>query len=337
MSGAAASARRIVGPAMQTRRSFPLAQTVYWTRRYLAFLFAWSTAAVLLFRVADIAWVRLPWLPMSLIGIAVAFTLGFKNNSSYGRLWDARTFWGAIVNTSRAWGLLVRDFVDDASVHRPLVLRHLAWLTALRYQLRTSRTWEHASPGDEAMRATMPERTQPLAQAIAELLPEDERGVLTLGNPATHILAAQSAHLRVLAQRGAIEQFRYMQLVAQLVELNDHQGRCERIKNFPFPRQYATLNLFALWAFVLLLPFGLLSTFDDGSAGVWLVIPFTMLCGWIFFTMEMIGDYSENPFEGLWNDVPITALCRTIEIDLRQLIGDPDVPPVLQPVEHILS
>ena len=88
---------------------------------------------------------------------------------------------------------------------------------------------------------------------------------------------------------------------------------------------------------MLLLPFGLLSTFDDGSAAVWLVIPFTMLCGWIFFTMEMIGDYSENPFEGLWNDVPITALCRTIEIDLRQLIGDPDVPPALQPVDHILS
>lgn len=322
---------------MQTRRSFSLAQTLHWTRRYIAFLFAWSAAVVLLFRVAEVAWIRLPWLPMSLIGIAVAFTLGFKNNASYGRMWDARTFWGAIVNSSRAWGLMVRDFVDDASVHRALVLRHVAWLTALRYQLRMPRPWEHDQREDQAMRATMPERTLPLAQAIAQLLHEDERGVLALANPATQILAAQSAHLRALTQRGAIEQFRYMQLVAQLVDLNEHQGRCERIKNFPFPRQYATLNMFALWAFVLLLPFGLLSTFDDGSAAVWLVIPFTILCGWIFFTMEMIGDYSENPFEGLWNDVPITALCRTIEIDLRQIIGDADVPPALQPVDDILS
>lgn len=322
---------------MQTRRSFTLVSTLWWTRRHVAFLSLWSTAVVVLFHVGDAHWIRLPWLPMSLLGIAVAFTLGFKNNASYGRLWDARTFWGAIVNTSRAWGIMVRDFVDDASAHRTLILRHLAWLTALRYQLRAPRSWEHADPDAEAMRATMAERTLPREQALAGLLPTDEVDVLAQANPATQILARQSAHLRELTRRGAIEQFPYMQLVAQLVDLNEQQGKCERIKNFPFPRQYASLNQFALHAFVLLLPLGLLSTFDEASRAVWLVIPFTVLCGWIFLTLEMIGDYSENPFEGLWNDVPITALCRTIEIDLRQIIGDPEVPPPLQPVDDILS
>jgi ion channel-forming bestrophin family protein len=323
---------------MQTRRRYSLAQTLNWTRGYVAALLAYSAGVVALDQLAGLRWVRLPWLPMSLIGIAVAFTLGFKNNSSYGRLWDARTFWGAIVNSSRAWGIMVRGFVGDAAAHRVLVDRHLAWLTALRYQLRASRSWEHAGNAqDEALKASQAERKVPLNEAIAPYLAEAERGVLATANPAAQILARQSEHLRELERSGSLEQFRYMQMVAVIVELYDHQGRCERVKNFPFPRQYATLNQFALWAFILLLPFGMLSTFDESMRSVWLVVPFSTLVGWIFVTMELIGDYSENPFEGLWNDVPITALCRTIEIDLRQMFGETDVPPALAPVDDILS
>lgn len=91
----------------------------------------------------------LRWQPISIIGIAVAFYLGFKNNSSYNRTWEARKIWGAIVNTSRAFGAAANSFIDlkddaqKSEIIRKLIYRHIAWLTALRFQLRLEREWEH--------------------------------------------------------------------------------------------------------------------------------------------------------------------------------------------------
>ena len=59
---------------------------------------------------------------------------------------------------------------------------------------------------------------------------------------------------------------------------------------------------------------------------VWFSIPFSALLAWVFHTMEAIGENTENPFEGGPNDVPITDLSRGIEIDIRQLIDDTDIP-----------
>lgn len=59
---------------------------------------------------------------------------------------------------------------------------------------------------------------------------------------------------------------------------------------------------------------------------LWLNILFSALIIWVFFLMEKIGDYSENPFEGTYNDVPITSISRTIEIDLREMLGDTNIP-----------
>lgn len=93
--------------------------------------------------------VVIPWQPVSIIGIAVAFYLGFKNNSSYDRTWEARKIWGSIVNSSRTFGSAViafvrsRDSEEVSAIHQEMILRHLGWLTALRYQLRLSRKWEH--------------------------------------------------------------------------------------------------------------------------------------------------------------------------------------------------
>lgn len=115
------------------------------------------------------------------------------------------------------------------------------------------------------------------------------------------------------------------------------QGKAERIKNFPFPRQYATVNRFFALAFCILVPFGMVAEFaqlGDGL-GVWLTIPFSTLVGWVFLTADKIGDWSENPFEGLANDVPITAMSRGIERDIRQMAGETDLPPARQPVTEI--
>ena len=109
------------------------------------------------------------------------------------------------------------------------------------------------------------------------------------------------------------------------------------IKNFPFPRQYATVNYIFVWLFLILLPFGMLNIFNDASDlnSSWLVYPFSLLVSWVFILMELIGDYSENPFEGLYNDVPISTMARDIEIDIRQMLDETDLPKPIEPIEPI--
>jgi ion channel-forming bestrophin family protein len=123
----------------------------------------------------------------------------------------------------------------------------------------------------------------------------------------------------------------------RLADLYDQQGKCERIKNFPYPRQFASINLFFIWLFVFLIPFGVLNEFSKlGPYFVWLTIPFSVIVSWVFTSLEKIGESTENPFEGSANDVPITALSRTIEIDLREMLGETELPEPLQPVNKIL-
>lgn len=73
-----------------------------------------------------------------------------------------------------------------------------------------------------------------------------------------------------------------------------------------------------------------------GDVMVWLTIPFSAIVGWIFMAMEKVGESTENPFEGGANDVPITAMTRTIEIDLREMLDEKELPPALMPVNNIL-
>jgi ion channel-forming bestrophin family protein len=117
-----------------------------------------------------------------------------------------------------------------------------------------------------------------------------------------------------------------------LDDLVAEQGKSERIKNFPFPRQYATVNFFFAVLFAFLIPFGLLPQFAErGPQLVWLTIPFSTIVSWVFLTTDKIGEWSENPFEGLANDVPITSMSRAIARDLLQLIGERDLPPPVAP------
>ena len=122
-----------------------------------------------------------------------------------------------------------------------------------------------------------------------------------------------------------------MELHKLIATFYDDQGRSERIKNFPFPRQYASTALWLTMIFAMLIPFGMINIFHtDGIGKLWLAVPFSALVIWMFFLMEKIGDYSENPFEGTYNDVPITSIARAIEIDLREMINDDNIPPALK-------
>jgi putative membrane protein len=276
----------------------------------------------------------IPWQPISIIGIAVAFYLGFKNNSSYDRTWEARKIWGSIVNNSRSFAAAVVAFVqgDEAKVvQKELVYRHIAWMTALRHQLRLSRPWEHV--GERLNRLYLPtvceNYSKKLGGELAYFLNEsDLQKIEGKSNLATQIMRLQSERLQALKDEGYFEDFRHMELHQLVVSFYEDQGKSERIKNFPFPRQYASTALWLTLLFCIFVPLGILDIFRDASASwtYWLSPLISGLIIWIFFLMEKIGDYSENPFEGTYNDVPITSIARGIEIDLREMIDDTDIP-----------
>jgi putative membrane protein len=346
---------------MHTGKRYRLLELLIWTKRETLFMTAVAVVPTLLSAGLGWRWLEVPWVPIAMLGTASAFTVGFRNNATYARTWEARQIWGGIVNASRAWALMARDLVglepgdtgsawdaprggaapDAAAATSVLVHRHVAWLTALRYQLREPRAWENMERADnlayQRRYYVVPEHDGALPAELTRLLGADEAAhVLAQANRATAILGLQSAQLRALADAGALDAYRQVALVRQLAELLEMQGRCERIKNFPYPRQFATLNYWFIRLFVWLVPFGMLQEFRKlDTVAVWLTIPFSVVVTWLFLALEKVGESTENPFEGGANDVPITTLSRTIEIDLRQLLGEADVPKPLAPAHAI--
>lgn len=336
---------------MHIGHRYRLFQTLSWSRTAIIYPFLWSVLATGTFHFANLEWLALPSLPVSMIGIAVAFYLGFKNNASYDRMWEARKIWGAIVNASRSWSFGVRDLVieldgstvSDEELSRlrvELVRRHIAWLDALRHQLRKIKPWEHNTPAQLNFRKSdgIAEYVEDLrAVLVGNVVADEADQVLARINPAAHLLANQSRRLSELRNRGLLDGFAHMKLQGLLDELMAQQGKAERIKNFPLPRQYATVNTFFALLFSLMIPFGLIHEFAAlGHDAVWLTVPFSTIVSWVFLTMDKIGDWSENPFEGMPNDVPITSMARGIERDVLEIIGEGELPPAREPSGSIL-
>ena len=334
---------------MYTKKTYSAFQMAWWTRfetfLFLIIIFVW----VSIYYFLDVSWLKIPWTPLALIGTAVAFVIGFQNNAAYGRIWEARKIWGGIVNTSRTFGVFVQDMVNNDYAENPipdadlkkeiktLTYRHIAWMTALRHAMRMPKSWEttvnHKTNQEWDMRP--PEIDSSLEEDMKPYISEsDFEYVMSKNNKQTALLYLQSHHLKELKEKGVIWEFSFLELEAIIQEFFTLQGKSERIKNFPYPRQFATLNHFFMWIFVLLLPLALVPQFAEigtnilvqnpfiGKLFVWFTIPFYVIVAWVFHTMERIGRTGENPFEGTANDVPISTIARGIEIDLRQNLGE---------------
>ncbi len=336
---------------MYTKKVYKAVDMAKWTRYETLLFIVIISAVVALYFFFDLNWIKIPWTPLYLIGTAVAFVIGFQNNSAYGRIWEARKIWGGIVNTSRTFGMFVQDMVTNEHAQiklskeelhheiKTLTYRHIAWMAALRHAMRASKTWEtvmqERSNREWSHIVRPPEWDSSVEEDLKPYLSEsDLEYVMRMNNKQTALLYLQSHHLRKLKEEGVIWEFSFLELEGVLQELFTLQGKSERIKNFPYPRQYATLNHYFMWIFVLLLPLAIVPQFASigadmsenhplvGSLFIWLSIPFYVAVAWVFHTMERIGRTGENPFEGSANDVPISTIARGIEIDLRQNLGE---------------
>ncbi len=338
---------------MYTKTRFSPKIILTWTRRELAFFILYSTLICFLYVSMGWNFIDIPWTPIALVGTAVAFMIGFQSNSAYGRIWEARKIWGGIVNTSRTWGMMTKNYISNEHTKNPLdedsiyaikkklVHRHIAWLTTLRYAMRKHKKWENLHKmhsnrewNDEIY---VPEVREKLTDVLAQYLEQEEMDyVLSKGNPSTALLYLQSEHITELKNAKMIWEFSYLVLEKILQELFTLQGKTERIKNFPYPKHFSSLTYWFTWMLILLVPIGLVPVFSRigmdmsadhsqfGTYFVWLMIPFSVIVCWVFHTMMRVSMTSDNPFEGSVNDVPISSISRGIEIDLRQQLNEPN-------------
>lgn len=329
---------------MFAKRNYGFFMTLNWSKKPFLYGLVYTGAVVALYKVCLSLFninIALPWQPVSTLGVAVAFYLGFKNNASYDRTWEARKIWGAIVNNSRSFASAVTAFIkgpDATSLHKELIYRHMAWITSLRYQLRLAREWEHTEERLDAQFApTVCEMYyEKLDKEMLQFISLEELKLYKQkSNMAAQILQKQVHRMEEIFEAGHIDLFKQLEIQKYLAAFYDEQGKSERIKNFPFPRQYASTALWMTLIFSLLIPFGMIDIMSAvDPSQFWLIIPLSAMTIWVFFLMELIGDYSENPFEGSYNDIPITTISRSIEIDIREMIGDDNIPPPMTPNEY---
>jgi putative membrane protein len=341
---------------MLSNRRLSMRSVILWGAASSARVILWAGIVFVLYTVVGVKWMRVPFTPLSMMGIAVAFYAGFKNNSAYDRFWEGRKIWGGVVNESRTWANGVLAYVmpgDDGpeahEVRRELLYRHLAWINSLRIQLRSTSRFHNkpARSTRKRLEAHVDHMRNDWDKEMTPFLGSEERTKMsTVANAATHLVATQGQQLARLKDAGKLDLFHQIALMEVLRELYALQGKAERIKKTPFPRLYAEFSRIFTKVFVYIIPFGLLDAFAEhlpeglptGSEWAWVLsyLASAGLVGWVFMTMEGLGDSSEDPFERSMNDVPMNALCVVIERDLRQLLGEESIPDPEQPVDGVL-
>lgn len=347
---------------MYTKRRFPFKNVLIWTRRELIFFTVFVTIVTVLYEVLNIKWLQIPLTPVGLVGTAVAFMIGFQNNAAYDRIWEARKIWGGIVNASRTLIIMVKDSFhllqpdqrkSEGETIRIITHRHIAWLTALRFAMRTKKEWETDYNTKEVRQLgewLVPEYEEDLKEELSPFLsPEELQSVMASDNKPNAVISLQSAHFRTLTDERKLWDFTFLKLQDVLQELTALQGKSERIKNFPYPKQYGSIGYHFVHIFMWLLPLAIIPHFKKmgvdiavnhpwiGEHFVWLNIPCTVIVIWIFNTMLRIGLAGENPFEGSPNDVPISNISRGITRDILQIIDTDaqDIPAPFANKNHI--
>ena len=285
--------------------------------KHSIFVLVYGSAIYLTYEFFKIEAFELHFLPIGTLGTMVAFLLGFKNNAAYDRWWEARKIWGGIVNMSRTMSAQVTAYIgyndneiSITSSKKEILNRHLAYINALRLQLRKEETWGE----------------------IKDFLSDQEyEFIMTKSNKATHLNILQAKHFEELRRLDKIENFRLYELMNTIEKLYDLQGKAERIKSTPLMRHYAFFTSAFVWLFILLLPFGFI-----GENIKWVGVPLFFMVATIFNMIDKSGSLTEDPFENEFNDVAISSICNTIEIDIKEILQEKDIPKKLIPIDNVI-
>jgi putative membrane protein len=300
---------------MILKRNFDL-RVVFWNVRYesgITLLIASTIWVLHKFKVID---VTLPFSVVGILGSALAIFIAFRNQSSYSRWWEARTIWGGIINNSRIFARQIIANADNAVAtgkaskdevaiyKKEMIHRQIAFSHALRLHLRKQDSMED----------------------LRHLISEAEyKDLLTKDNKPNILLNTQGIRIKEAMLREILGAFDNISMEPNLATFNNWQGACERIKNTPLPMNYQYFTKLFLYVFIFVLPFSLVSDFFKQKVD-FLIIPVSFIISFIFSIMNRVGEINEAPFENVITDVPLTALCNTIERDLKEMLGEQDRP-----------
>lgn len=327
---------------MYTGKDFKFELLWHFARKNLIRTFIVSLVAVILYEYYGFHFLAIPFIPIASVGTAVAFYVGFKNNQAYDRLWEARRLWGSITNTSRNYACQLMAILEDKEKAKDLIYRHIAYVNILRLQLRKTIPWATSKENIHQTFHGEREEIQAFDDGLKKILEQHNKmqfydAIRLKHNAASGILRSQIFELTKLKREKSLDDYEHSDLVKHINELFNLQGGCERIKTTPLFRQYSIFSRVFVLIFISLVPFGLIKELQGlASWGVWLTIPFSMLISWVFFTMEQIGEYSENPFDNSVNDIPISTICLNIEIDLKEIMGEENLPEKMNPINDVL-
>jgi putative membrane protein len=260
--------------------------------------------------------IHLTTIPFTLMGLPLAIFLGFRNNSAYDRYWEGRKLWGELVLRARNFARQCLSLVDDEAnkpaaehLRTRMIRRTIAFAHALRHNLRRSEA------GDEV---------------AAHLHPAEWATMRSRVNLHQALMLEMGEDLARCRRAGLVDSVRAATLDATISAMVATAASCERIKNTPVPFSYTLLLHRTAYLYCFLLPFGLVDTIGYMTPLVVAIVAYT------FFGLDALGDEIEEPFGLSPNDLPLDAICRAIEIDMRDALGDANLPPPLTPVNNWL-
>ncbi len=257
----------------------------------------------------------IPDMPLTIpafIGTALSILLSFKLNQSYDRWWEARKVWGAIVNDSRSLVIQLLTFTEKKGaeeVVKKIAFRQIAWAYSLGQTLR---------------------KQDPLANTEELIHPDDQAFISRHTNKPLAILLRHGLDVKELKEKGYMDNFSRLQIDDTLTRLCDSQGKAERIKSTVFPVTYRIFLHMIIYVFVVTLSIAL------KNVSGYFELPLLLIISSTFFLLERSSTHMQDPFENKPTDTAVTAIARTIDINIRQLVNDPDVPEPIKPEDFYL-
>lgn len=269
-----------------------------------------SLGVVLLRRVAGLQW-ALPALPLGVFGGALGIFVSFRTNSAYDRWWEGRKLWGRLINASRHLSSQALAYVGpkDRGLAEALVRRHIAYVHVLRCLLREQDPFQD--------------------EDVQDFLTTEEREALPgQSNPTHALLHEQLTSVAQLSEQNRLNPIQLDSMDRTVLVLLDVQGGCERIKKTPMPRAYGFMADRLIKLFAVLLPFAIVHHLG------WLTVPVSVLVCLAFLLISEAGRVIEDPFTMFWNGLPLYSMSKTIERNLRERLGERDLPALPVPDEH---
>jgi len=242
------------------------------------------------------------------LGTAISVILSFKLNQSYDRWWEARKIWGSIVNDSRNLVLQLQSFLDHTHDNeiRKITYQQIAWCFALGQSLRELNPLENIDKflSREDIERITPHRNKPLA-----------------------IQQLNTLEIRNLRRQNLIDSYSHVQLNGTIVNLVNAMGMAERIKSTIFHATYRLFLHFFIYLFVVTLSISL------SGIESYFEIPLLLVISSVFFLLKRTATHLQDPFSNKPTDTAMTTIATNIEVNLKQLIGESDLPKPVEPKE----